>query len=155
MTTVTGWITIISVLLAVLALRASQRQRLRQFETLYVQRYWSLMDGLTLAALRNSPLAAVATDDEKIVWAYLRLCEDQLELRAAGWISNATWRLWSDGMHAQLQRWPFDTIWHRSCKNDSNNFRLLQAHQKGPGTDPCRIRWWRRWLIGIAGRGSV
>ena len=38
------------VLLAVLTLRASQRQRLRQFESFYVARYWHLMNGLPLAA---------------------------------------------------------------------------------------------------------
>ncbi len=29
---------------------------------------------------------------------YLRLCEDQLELRRNGWISSMTYRMWSEGM---------------------------------------------------------
>jgi hypothetical protein len=82
----------------------------------------------------------VTADDEKVVWAYFRLCEDQLELRAAGWISNTTWKLWSDGMHAQLTRWPFDVIWHRTCESDPDNFRLLHTYENDPDTDLCQMR---------------
>jgi hypothetical protein len=46
-------VTAVGVFVAVLGLRAAQRQRMRQFETLYVQRYWSLMDGLSLDVLRG------------------------------------------------------------------------------------------------------
>jgi hypothetical protein len=45
-------VTAIGVMIALFGLRASQRQRLREFESFYVQRYWALMDGLSLPALR-------------------------------------------------------------------------------------------------------
>ena len=77
---------------------------------LYVQRYWCLMDKLSLSALRGTPSSEVDDEDEKVVRAYLRLCEDQLELRKQGWLTNATWCLWSAGMEQQLNRWPFRTV---------------------------------------------
>ena len=112
-------------LLAALALRASQRQRLRQFEAVYVVRYWSLMDGLTLAAMRGEPGAEEDPENEKKVRAYLRLCEDQCEMRAAGWISDATWKLWSEGMADQLEREPFAAVWGK-VGTDTSQFVMLR-----------------------------
>ena len=86
-------ITAVGVLLGVLTLRASLRQRLRQFESFYVARYWHLMDGLSLAALRGDEQSDVSDDDEKVVRSYIRLCEDECELRRDGWIGDATWTL--------------------------------------------------------------
>src|SRR3954468_10915936 len=100
-----------SLILTMLSLRASQRQRLRQFETLYVQRYWALLDRLSLTGLRGDATDEVSAEDERVVRAYLRLCEDQLELRRLGWIGTSTWAIWIDGMRAQLGRRPFDLVW--------------------------------------------
>lgn len=85
-----------------LSIRASQRQRLRQFEGFYVQRYWALMDKLSLDALRGIPLETVRTSDQKAVRAYIRLCEDECELRVKGWIADATWSIWAEGMKISL-----------------------------------------------------
>jgi hypothetical protein len=46
-------ITAVGVLLGVVTLRASQRQRLRQFESFYIARYWDLTDELSLKALKG------------------------------------------------------------------------------------------------------
>lgn len=81
MQNIISYVMTLSLLFGALALRASQRQRLRQLEMLYVQRYWALMDKLSLSALRGTPQTTVGEEDEKVVRAYLRLCEDQLELR--------------------------------------------------------------------------
>lgn len=96
--TIATMITALGILLGVLTLRASQRQRLRQFEAMYVVRYWHLMDGLSLDAHKGVALQPVSLGDQKIARAYFRLCEDECELREAGWIGDATWRLWSGGM---------------------------------------------------------
>jgi hypothetical protein len=37
-------VTAAGIVIAVIGLRQAQRQRLRQFESLYVKRYWDLMD---------------------------------------------------------------------------------------------------------------
>ncbi|GLY39785.1 hypothetical protein Amsp01_058080 [Amycolatopsis sp. NBRC 101858] len=46
--------------------------------------------------LRGDATDEVKADDERVVRAYLRLCEDQLELRRLGWISTSTWAIWID-----------------------------------------------------------
>ncbi|MDI5975993.1 hypothetical protein [Amycolatopsis magusensis] len=94
---VTSTVMIASLIVAALSVRAAKRQRLRQFETVYVQRYWALMDRLSLDALRGEPVGDLVDDDQRAVRAYLRLCEDQLDLRRRGWLSASTWLIWAEG----------------------------------------------------------
>lgn len=155
MQNVISYIMTLSLLFGALALRASQRQRLRQLEMLYVQRYWALMDKLSLAALRGTPLSSVNDDDERVVRTYLRLCEDELELRRQGWLSTATWRLWSVGMEQQVRRWPFRIVWAEIAEADAEDFGLLRRLMQNPGWDPCEISRTRRFLNGVGGRGSI
>jgi hypothetical protein len=150
-----SWIMTLSLFFGALAVRASQRQRLRQLEMLYVQRYWALMDKLSLSALRGIPSTAVDAEDEKVVRAYLRLCEDQLELRKQGWLSTATWRFWSVGMEQQLRRWPFNAVWSEIRDADTAEFALLRELTRNPGWDPCGMSSVRRFAIGVGGRGSI
>jgi hypothetical protein len=150
-----SYVMTLSLLFGALALRASQRQRLRQLEMLYVQRYWALMDKLSLSALRGTPQTTVGEEDEKVVRAYLRLCEDQLELRKQGWLSTATWRLWSAGMNQQLRRWPFHAVWSEIRDADAGEFALLRTLMRNPGWDPCEISLARRFMNGVSGRGSI
>jgi hypothetical protein len=147
-------ITAVGVLLGVLTLRASQRQRLRQFESFYVARYWHLMDGLSLAALRGDEQSDVSDDDEKVVRSYVRLCEDECELRRDGWIGDATWTLWSDGMRAQFKRWPFAPVWERVRDEDERQYEHLRRVLRG---DERAIRptHWRRVASGLAGPARV
>jgi hypothetical protein len=150
-------VTAVGVVVAVLGLRASQRQRLRQFENLYVQRYWALMDKLSLEALRGVVIGEPNEDDEKIVRAYFRLCEDQIELRCAGWISDSSWSIWFDGMRAQLKRQPFQSLWEKVQDESPAEFTLLREwgrEEKATG-DPCAMPRWRRQLTGLGGRTSV
>ena len=110
--------TAVGVLIAVVGLRQARKQRLRQFEGFYVERYWKLMDQLSVAVLRGRGKGSSSDDDEKIVRAYLLLCEDELDLRADGWISDATWRIWGKEIRAQIEHWPFREIWN-SIKEES------------------------------------
>lgn len=69
------------------------------------------MDGLSLDALTGQQ-PDLTDADRKIARAYIGLCEDQLKLRGEGWISNETWRIWSTGIAAQLERSPFRQVCH-------------------------------------------
>ncbi|GAA1866460.1 hypothetical protein GCM10009772_47340 [Pseudonocardia alni subsp. carboxydivorans] len=145
--------TAVGVLLAVLSLRAARLQRRRQFETIYVQRYWTLMDGLTADALAGRRTDTVSPQDEKAALAYLRLSEDQLELRREGWISHETWEIWSAGIKAQLdRRWPFDVVWQKVAEANRDagpdaEYQLLRKFMNDavdPHTAlPRRVRFWR------------
>ena len=80
---------------AVFALRQAYRQRQHQIEAMYVQRFWAIYDRFSLAALsKNPPNGQLPEDDEKAIRAYIRLCEDELEVRAEGWVSDTAYMLW-------------------------------------------------------------
>lgn len=107
-------VTAVGVIAAVLGLRQSYRERLRQFEAMYVQRYWSILDRLSLEALGSSSTAHACGDDEHAIRAYLLLCEDELEMRERGYIADATYRIWASGMCEQLDQPVFAGVWRRS-----------------------------------------
>jgi hypothetical protein len=158
-----AWVaTAVGVFVAVFAVRAANSQRRRQFETIYVQRYWALMDQLSLDAhkgcepqsLDSSGHAAaiaagphVSDTDQRVVRSYLRLCEDELELRREGWISRETWAIWRTGIAAQLDRWPFKPVWYEVDKQTGphppdravhEEFELLGAFINEGEQDPLK-----------------
>jgi hypothetical protein len=139
-----AWVaTAVGVLVAAFSVRAANSQRRRQFETIYVQRYWALMDQLSLDALKGCDPESfhskgpstvdegldISQNDERIVRSYLRLCEDELELRREGWISYETWAIWQVGIAAQLRRWPFKLLW-RDVNQQTGRDRPDQAVPK-------------------------
>lgn len=143
--------TAIGVFIALTGLRQSQRQRVRAFEDSYVRRYWHLMDQLSLDALRGVANGPLSEADEKIIRAYLLLCEDELDLRANGWISDATWKIWEPGIIAQLRRWPFEEVWNDVKQTGAHN-RLHQHTQPGATGDPYSTgHWWERRVRGLRG----
>lgn len=91
-------VTAIGVLGAVIGLRQSYRERLRQFEAMYVQRYWTILDKLSVEALKGSHPDEISEGDEKAIRGYLLLCEDELEMRKNGYIADSTYELWADGI---------------------------------------------------------
>ncbi|MEJ2890762.1 hypothetical protein [Actinomycetospora aeridis] len=119
------------------------------------------MDGLSLSALKGEQSMIQRAEDEKVVRAYLRLCEDQCEMRCAGWIGDATWRIWADGMSDQLGteagehrgREPFVSVW-RPMIGDETQYKLLQALLRGEFQEhqPSLVK---RLLNGLYGRSGV
>jgi hypothetical protein len=142
--------TAVGVLFALIGIRQVQRQRLRQFEDFYVARYWKIMDQFSLRVLRGNGTGQISRDDEKAVYGYLRLCEDEFDLRREGWISNSSWIFWTDGMLAQLERWPFIEIWEKIRPEQFQNLCEFWADHK---YDPIEIGRLRVWLRGLNRRG--
>lgn len=139
--------TAIAVILAVAGLRQTQRQRVRQFEDFYVKRYWDLMDRLSLGALRDQ--RASNDEDRKALYAYLLLCEDELDLRAEGWISDSTWKVWGNGIKSQLSCGPADEVWNAVMKKGETgtdiSFDQLRRFMTNGGEDPFPkgvFPWW-------------
>jgi hypothetical protein len=104
-------VTAIGVIGVAVGLRQSYRERLRQFESMYVQRYWKILDQLSLEALKASPTVGVGREDEKAIRNYILLCEDELQMRRSGYISDGTYQVWADGMRDQLNQPVFRKIW--------------------------------------------
>lgn len=91
----------IAVIAVLFQLTFQNRQMHRDFELLYIQRYWDIMD-------RCSPHFALTGStrgdhDLVVIRDYLQLCEDELDLRSIGRITTDTWREWSQWIVAQCR----------------------------------------------------
>jgi hypothetical protein len=156
---VTFVIAAIGVAGAIFALRQSYRQRLHQFEAMYVQRFWAISDRFSLVAIsKYPPTGRLCESDEKAIRAYLRLCEDELEVRAGGWIGDAAYSIWRTAIRLQMKRPAFDQVWQRVRAEDGFLYKrldcLLDSHS-GESYDPCGMPKWRRWVHGLVGmRGA-
>ena len=144
---------------AVFALRQAYRQRQHQIEAMYVQRFWAIYDRFSLAALsKNPPNGQLPEDDEKAIRAYIRLCEDELEVRAEGWISDTAYTLWKKAIRFQMELPAFSRVWHRVHTDDGSSYARLTVlldPVEGLTYDPLGMPKWRRWIHGLTGfRGA-
>lgn len=114
-------VAVIGVLGGLMGLRHSRRQRTRVFEQHFVDRYWRLMDQLSLRALRGSPDGEPDEQDERLVRAYFRLCEDELDLRSQGWVSDSTWAVWAQGCTSSSVDGRSTTCGRRSRRRSSRS----------------------------------
>jgi hypothetical protein len=141
--------TAVGVYFAVIGLRQARIQRMRQFESMFVQRYWKLMDDLSLQAWQGMPprRSRVSPGDEKAVRAYYQLCEDEMELRSEGWISTPTWKLWAKGIRHQSARWPFSAVLAMLLQERPAHQFHLHKFTADPGYDPHSASPWTRRLL--------
>jgi len=148
-------VTAVGVLAAVFGLRQSNRERLRQFEAMYVQRYWSILDQLSLQALAGSTKDLLGESDEKTIRAYLFLCEDELEMRGRGYIADTTYKIWAEAAVTQLQQPMFRAVWEQVLKESTFPYEHLHALCSQPKSyDPITLGFVRRWLRGLTGIGA-
>jgi hypothetical protein len=155
-------VTALGVLGVMVGLRQSYRERLRQFESLYVQRYWKILDQLSLEAVKASPTADAGCEDEKAIRNYILLCEDELQMRRNGYISDSTYRVWADGMRDQLSQPMFKKIWAQ-VKEEAKEHQtfpyehlrqLLNESTSNTG-DPLAMSSLRRKIRGLSGLSGV
>lgn len=153
MTTGWEWVNITSQVATVIAVGAAFLQLIgaraakhRDFENLYVQRYWNLMD-----RFEGNPWTATSVDDliesdRSRVSAYLQLCEDELDLRRNGFISTKTWGIWVDGMKSQCARPAYKDALNAI---DENELPALRDFIDNENLDPLKMNWFLKWWTGI------
>jgi hypothetical protein len=155
-------VTAIGVLGVMFGLRQSYRERLRQFEVMYVERYWKILDQLSLDALKGSSPAKITDADEKAIRNYILLCEDELQMRRNGYISDSTYKVWAAGMRDQLSQPMFKEVWAQ-VMGEAKELRTfpyehLQRLLKGTALDagdPLSMSLLRRRLRGLAGMSGI
>jgi hypothetical protein len=144
-------VTAIGVVFAGVQLRAGQLQRNRQFEILYVERYWSLMDELSLAALRGrGKFEDLSEKDRNILEMYVRLCEDQLEMQAAQAITSWTYEQWRSGMLAARKQGHIEKSIESVTSDKNTPCGHLQSLLKDKEYDPLKLGPVRRWIRGLS-----
>ena len=102
LSTLASVVTALAVVFAAGQLRVAREQSHRDFENLYVQRYWSLLDKFSVEATLDEARAAATPADHAIALNYMRLCEDQLDMRRLGRITNKTWSFWSAAIQESM-----------------------------------------------------
>jgi len=136
---VIGALTFLTIGVAAIQLIFHSRQMHREFESLYVSRYWDVMDRRSESfATDRVPTEA----DRPVMRAYLQLCEDEIDLRGLGRVTDSTWKFWArsiveqcgaDGYREELLAAPEDAY--------PNVRRLLETGGEG---DPLNASWgWR------------
>jgi hypothetical protein len=121
-------VAVIGVIGLLFSLRQANRARLRQFEEKYVERYWSILDSLSLAALSVSDQSPNHTD-EVTIRRYIFLCEDELQMRKNGYISDATYYEWADGMLDQFKQPMFKEVWDQIRDEANQHKRGVFAYE--------------------------
>lgn len=143
--------TVVAVAFAILQLIGARAAKHRDFENLYVQRYWNLMDRFEGNPWTASSVDDLKNGDKSRVTAYLQLCEDELDLRRNGFISTKTWGIWADGMKSQCARRAYMGA---LAEMDSAELPALRDFLENGNADPLEMNWFRKWWtgIGIIGR---
>lgn len=136
-----GILTALAVGFAVMQLMFHSRQMHRDFEVLYVQRYWALMDKrsteFSVDGIRQPA-------DKPVLHAYFQLCEDEIDLRRAGRITDSTWAQWGPWMLEQCRAPGYaETLADASSDSWPSLRRALDI---GPTHDPISLsKARRRW----------
>ncbi|OFU57155.1 hypothetical protein [Corynebacterium sp. HMSC11E11] len=104
---------VVTAILGFYALRSSLYIRRREFEDIYVQRYWEINDRLPvevrlkLMVQESHPFDVADEGTRRAIWDYLMLCEDEIDLRAHGQVTDETWSIWSDSITGSMKRYPY------------------------------------------------
>lgn len=105
-------VAVVAAAFAWLQLRASLYVRRREFEDIYVQRYWEVSGRidveLRIASYRQAELPPITNSEQrKAIWDYLALCEDELDLREHGNVTDEAWAVWSSAITGSVNRYPY------------------------------------------------
>ncbi|UOQ88049.1 hypothetical protein MUN74_12175 [Agromyces endophyticus] len=102
-TAIGGIVVIVGGIFAVFQLWLMTRQGHRQFEHLYSQRYWAIMDRLSVEAQLGTrgPWHRRRSEQEAL-FAYVQLCEDEADMYEQGRVTRATWTIWKSGIDSML-----------------------------------------------------
>lgn len=135
-------VTAVAVIFVVFQLVGDRNSRHREFENLYVQRYWNLTDQLSFDPWSKPLRPSLSERDRGLCRAYLRLCEDEVELRIHGYITDKTWKLWAEGIRAQTGTEPFKEILSIEPADQLRELRKFLRDDEDPLRRNCVARWW-------------
>ncbi|WP_145985725.1 hypothetical protein [Microbacterium phyllosphaerae] len=133
----------VAVVFAVVPFFQARKRERQDADQWYVDRYWQLQDqkrprrGRGRQVRVDSPFA--------VRWAELRLCEDELDARANGWITNDSWAVWQGAILAHRDD---PLMLDLVARTPSDELTLLREFWL-TGADPIIINRWRQFWRGI------
>ncbi|WP_037576748.1 hypothetical protein [Phaeacidiphilus oryzae] len=93
----------VAIITAITAVWQARSARIREVESLYISRYWTLIDRMDLRTITCHALGPLEKDEEKWLRLFIRLSEDEADLRAAGWVSDDIWAIWEASIRRQFR----------------------------------------------------
>lgn len=132
--------TLIAVIVAAWQLLFHSRQMHREFESLYIARYWELMDRRSRGWVSRGH---IDRDDLVVVKGYLQLCEDEIDCRRIGRITDSTWHFWREAILTQAAEGHYLRVLRAAPESDYPLLRQLVL--RGPIYEPLSRGWlWRK-----------
>jgi len=125
-------------------LKLQRTQLHRELENLYVERYWLIMDQYNEAALL--PRRKGEAQRVGAIRSYLRLSQDECDLRTVDRVTDDTWREWRAGMTAQLADPAFAAALAVAPPDEFTTVRTLLDD---PTFDPTRSNVRKRKRLGL------
>lgn len=137
-------LTALAIIFAALQLLFHSKQMHRDFEMMYVQRYWQVMDRRSDEfEFDGKPQAS----DREVIRGYLQLSEDEIDLRGLGRVSDNTWVFWSTAIVAQCHE---EAYAKALADTPQDMFRSVRTLLSSDGReDPLKRRWLGRKLRGL------
>ena len=136
------FLTLFAIALGAFQLLFHSRQMHRDFETLYVQRYWAVMDERSAGWIARDKFSK---NDLAVARKYLSLCEDEIDLRSLGRVSDNTRGFWALAIMDQARLEPYSTeLAAAHCSSYRGIRNLMET-----GKDPLQRRKAWRALRGL------
>lgn len=131
----------LAVILAGVAVQASVYIRRSEFEDIYIQRYWEILNripvNLRVQLIGESDLEAVferdaingaqVSSEEQALWDYLALCEDEIDLRKIGRVTDETWVEWCASIETSIGGYPYRNMLEHIMKKLNVSAETLQT----------------------------
>ena len=139
-------LTAVGIALVVLQFIGERTSRHREFEMMYVQRYWQISDHLPREFVQGLDDFRITRKNRLAFLDYLLLCEDELDLRSRGYITDPTWAIWESGIQSAIDNSQLLNLMG-SFSND-RLARLRHAVRTGI-TDPLEKSTLSKWWFGL------
>ncbi|MGP5523684.1 hypothetical protein ACTXM3_10360 [Glutamicibacter arilaitensis] len=145
-----SFFTVVGVILIFFQIVGERSARHREFENMYVQRYWSITERLPSAFVIGrtdyelDELQTIAMRD------YVSLCEDELDLRKRGFITDRTWAVWRTGISAIGSDPRIREVVDSFGENRLDLLRTMIDHDQSD-FDPNTMRRFSKWWKGLSG----
>lgn len=136
-TIVTGF----AVVFALVQFFQSRKQRCRDADQWYVDRYWLLQDQKSVKRRIDGSIKTVVP--LHILHAELRLCEDELDARANGWVTNDSWTVWSPSIIAMANDRQAMSLLERLPRTEMVRLREYLLDSKDPQQISVLTQVWR------------
>ena len=140
-------VTCLAIFVAVWQLLFHARQMHRDLEMHFVAQYWQIMARASTEWRLTHYLGKPVTQSDKhVLYDYLQLCEDEVDLRANARVTDSTWALWAGAIASMVSIEHFAAAVNEAPKNVFPRLRNMMSVMNPDTYDPLKKPLvWRRF----------